>query len=357
MSEITACTVPHTPLVDIKLARINRNHLIIQNNIAPSHLCDQQGITWLMIEELDELNVDSKSLRIFLAVHELQSVTRAAEFLGVTQSTVSYNIDQLRTTFDDPLFSKSGRGIESTARTIELAPKVRLVLADLEGLLEPDQFDPESSQQAIRIAANVLETMPLLKALQTNLWHQFPNLDFVFPEIASRDNVEMFLSNGVADVVISVRLNPHPAILGRCELERSPVVIYYDPAFRAPVTTVSEFAAANHAVLEFGGTKPSSVELYLNELGLSRTVKLGAPNVAALAALIKGTDLIATMQSNLATHAFRDLACCPSPLPFSEVVFDLIWHRRDTNSYRNVWIRNQILQALGDDQHLQTLQK
>ncbi|WP_277869670.1 MULTISPECIES: LysR family transcriptional regulator [unclassified Shewanella] len=51
-----------------------------------------------------------------MTVLEENSVSKAAERLGVTQSAVSHTLDKLRVTFDDPLFVRSGLSIDATRR-------------------------------------------------------------------------------------------------------------------------------------------------------------------------------------------------------------------------------------------------
>lgn len=60
------------------------------------------------------LKMDLRSLRYFLAVAESQHVTRAAQLLHVTQSTLSHQIQQLEQSLGTPLFDRVGRGIRLT---------------------------------------------------------------------------------------------------------------------------------------------------------------------------------------------------------------------------------------------------
>ena len=83
------------------------------------------------------LTLDLNLLAIFDAVHELRSVTRAAERLGLTQSAVSHALRRLRDTVGDPLFVRDGRRLQPTARATEMAPAVRDGLAHLRGAVAP----------------------------------------------------------------------------------------------------------------------------------------------------------------------------------------------------------------------------
>src|SRR3569833_2762248 len=58
--------------------------------------------------------LELRHLRYFLTVAELQHVTRAAEALHVTQSTLSHQIRQLEEQLGTELFDRVGRGVQLT---------------------------------------------------------------------------------------------------------------------------------------------------------------------------------------------------------------------------------------------------
>ena len=104
--------------------------------------------------KFDYLGLDGNTLTTFLTVLEEMSVSRAAERLGVTQSAVSHTLDKLRIIFNDPLFVRVGRGIESTARARSLQGSVESVLNDLKSLTDHREFDPLVEEMEFTIAAN-----------------------------------------------------------------------------------------------------------------------------------------------------------------------------------------------------------
>jgi DNA-binding transcriptional LysR family regulator len=95
------------------------------------------------MSKFDYLGLDGRTLRTFLTVLEEKSVSRAAERLGVSQSAVSHTLDKLRGIFDDPLFIRIGRGIESTARARAMRVPIESVLEQLKSLSVQKNFDPK----------------------------------------------------------------------------------------------------------------------------------------------------------------------------------------------------------------------
>jgi hypothetical protein len=58
--------------------------------------------------------VDLNLLKVFEALHEESSASRAALRLGVTQSAVSAALRRLREVYGDQLFVRTGRGLAPT---------------------------------------------------------------------------------------------------------------------------------------------------------------------------------------------------------------------------------------------------
>lgn len=72
------------------------------------------------------------SLRVFVAVAEHLSFTRAADALGVTASAASLQIRGLEEYLSRPLFRRSGREVHLTGEGKALLPRVQQALSDIE---------------------------------------------------------------------------------------------------------------------------------------------------------------------------------------------------------------------------------
>ena len=69
--------------------------------------------------------IDLNLFRVFDAVMQQRSVTKAARALSVTPSAISHALSRLRQTIGDELFVPYGSGVEPTPRALELASDVR----------------------------------------------------------------------------------------------------------------------------------------------------------------------------------------------------------------------------------------
>jgi len=137
----------------------------------------------------------------------------------------------------------------------------------------------------------------------------------------------------------------YPATLNHESYGSEELVIFYDASVRDPILTLSDYEQARHAVVSFGGTKKSEIGKALTNLGLQRQVSLVAPDVAALAHLIEGTDVIATMPRRLSNASYSGLKMCVPPVKIPDLQYELVWHRRYEHSGRNIWLRNLLKQA------------
>jgi DNA-binding transcriptional ArsR family regulator len=163
------------------------------------------------MNKIDYLGLDGNTLTKFLTVLEEMSVSRAAERLGVTQSAVSHTLDKLPVIFDDPLFVRVGRGIESTARARALQSSVASVLDDLKSLTDHRRFDPLAEQMDFTIAAN-----------------DFP-IHFIFPKLLkelSDEGIDLqirFIPSGIRSCVGCIVRTPDEDFVScRGESSRKP---------------------------------------------------------------------------------------------------------------------------------------
>src|SRR6201985_62117 len=89
-------------------------------------------------------DIDFRDLRVLDALLREGSITRAAQGLETTQPAISKVLARLRARFDDPLFVRHGRGVQPTARAVEMAAQVRKLLEMADNLRRARaSFDPQ----------------------------------------------------------------------------------------------------------------------------------------------------------------------------------------------------------------------
>ena len=113
--------------------------------------------------------LDLNLLRVFDAMMEERSTTRAGDRLGVTQSAVSHSVARLRDLFGDELFIRTPFGMEPTPRARSLAPRLRAGLLQLHAALAEEVFDPATSTRRFTLLANAYACAVLLPAVLARL--------------------------------------------------------------------------------------------------------------------------------------------------------------------------------------------
>ncbi|MVO15768.1 LysR family transcriptional regulator [Parasedimentitalea huanghaiensis] len=298
------------------------------------------------MQDVDISQINGRVLRIFLAVFDNVSVSKAAHQLDISQSTVSHSIEKLRVILGDSLFIQAGRGIIPSAHAELMAPKVRGLLAEMEALVDMGDYNPHTDTEPFSIAANGSTLAHEVSRIRDAIWKQVPDKTVIFRELGSRTNVETVLDNASTNIAISVRPAKYPLSLNHTPLSSSKMVVFYDASVSEPVHTVSDYCNARHAALDFGGSSKSELALSLEDRGLKRRISCMVPNVWLLAEMVRGSDMIATLPSQLGQSAFSGLQSCPLPLPQADLHFDLVWHRRYDNSARLKWLRSVICDAI-----------
>ena len=92
-------------------------------------------------------NLDLNLLRVFDALLQEESVSRAGVRLGLSQSAVSHALGRLREALGDELFRRGPAGMQPTARALEIGPAVHAALAQIQAALAPQTFDPAAAER------------------------------------------------------------------------------------------------------------------------------------------------------------------------------------------------------------------
>ncbi|MEJ2533601.1 MAG: LysR family transcriptional regulator [Halioglobus sp.] len=292
------------------------------------------------MKKFDYLGLDGNSLRTFLTVLEEMSVSKAAERLGVTQSAVSHNLEKLRSTFDDPLFVRVGRGIESTARARELRASVESVLEDLKSLTDHRTFDPHLEEMEFTIAANdfpILLIFPrLLKDLHKEGIH--PQIRFI---PAGIPRISVLRASRYRMLITPTP--PNDPDLEKVSLVEAKMEIFFDSKVRKPPETRKQFAESRYVEVRFSDTETSLMALPAIDPSKMNAPAISVPNFSLLAPMIKGTDRITTQIAAMKYGLLSDLDVAPLPFKTNPVNLFLAWHRRESGDPAHEWFRQKII--------------
>lgn len=178
----------------------------------------------------------STTLRYFLQVANLGSVTLAAEALHVAPSAVSRRIHSLESEHGTPLFERNARGMRLTEAGELMAAYVR------RALLEADKLSAELSdlsrigKTVIRVAANEGFGREFLPHVMGEFLKREPNVRFEL-QVAVRSEVSKKVKRGEVDLGMAYSLAPVDGV-NVVYSKRAPLFAVMSP--RHPLATRSE---------------------------------------------------------------------------------------------------------------------
>ncbi|WP_240794144.1 LysR family transcriptional regulator [Pseudorhodobacter turbinis] len=117
-----------------------------------------------------------KSIQVFDVAAQLKNLTRTAEFLNTSQSTVSYHIKKLEDDVGVPLFERSGTGLKITAHGEILALHVAQALS----LIQSGLDQVANRRDLVRIAVLPMFASRWLSPRLGLMWEAHPGLEIAF---------------------------------------------------------------------------------------------------------------------------------------------------------------------------------
>lgn len=291
------------------------------------------------MKRLSFLHLDGHLLRLLLHLTEEESITQAAENLGVTQSAVSHMLNRLRAIVGDPVVVKSGRGVVATAHAKQLAEKARILLDELREFSHSGDFNPEEQTGQVTIAADDLQRDLLLPALLKRIKQQAPSLTLrVIP--SGIPTLDMFRTN---QCYLAISPRPPDGIeIMQKRLFKDSYLVFYDGEQRNAPTNTKEYSAAEHVTVSYTSTQHLGVDQYLEEKGIARRFGVEVSSFAGIPAFIHGSDRLATLPSLLRHDLLKDLNYCELPIQSPPLPIYMIWHVRYQNDPAHMWLRQNL---------------
>lgn len=311
-------------------------------------------------EYRNEPQIDTRQIRIFLAVLDHGSVTLAANALGITQPAVSQVLRRWRDMTGDPLLVRSGSKLVPTQKAEEMVAPLRQSLEKIGTAFSgaPD-FDPKRDDLVFRVAsADCMEAF-FLPRLISEIRAAAPNARLHLRSIVPGYDYAAALEKGELDIVIANWPGP-PGNLRTVRLMVDDTVCIFgaDHALASfpEGVTLDEYIALDHvAPMPISPLAPGPIDGKLAELGHYRNIRVIVPEFNIVPYVLLSSDMVFTSSANFARHyqRFLPIRSVPAPTEFGQMRFYLLWHERAQASPLNRWLRAQMIR-IGQDLQLQT---
>ncbi|SHK44605.1 DNA-binding transcriptional regulator, LysR family [Shimia gijangensis] len=291
------------------------------------------------MKKIDNLSIDSKLLRTFLAVLDERSATQAAARLGVTQSTVSHSLSRLRQQIGDPLFVRSGQALLPTEVALSLRKPVQAILDGIASLTDQRDFDPQQEAMQFVIAANDMQRDLIFPKLIQDLRSEGVSASFEF--IASGHPSADMMRDDRCDLVLTP-FPPNTSDVIQRPILSSRMMCFFDENTRSAPKTWEEYCNADHLAVRFRDGGTSLRALRGIDTSDFRPASITVPNFSAIPQFIKGTTLIATEMGLMQLKTLSGLSMESLPIDSDPVVIYLAWHQRSSNDPSHIWLRNKV---------------
>ena len=293
--------------------------------------------------------LDIDWLNVFVEVYKTQSVTRAAERLGLAQAHASVVLAKLRTHFNDQLFSRTSRGMEPTPFARQIYGDVAESLDRLASLSgSRAAFDPASARRDFRIGMTDISEVVVLPILTNHLQRHAPGVT-VEAERTSPDSPRR-LEAGEVDLAVGFMPHLEAGFYQQTLFEQDFVCLAaeHHPRVRSRPNKRA-FLAESHIVVTTSGTGHAIVDKVMAEHGYARRVALRVPSFLGVARIVAQTELLVIVPRRLGealAQQERVRAYAP-PLPLPAFAVKQHWHERFHADAGNAWLRRTLVELLG----------
>ncbi|MDF2401549.1 LysR family transcriptional regulator [Aeromonas sp. 5HA1] len=277
-----------------------------------------------------------------------QSVTRTAERLCTTPSTVSKTLNQLRDLLGDQLLYRQGNQLLLTSFAERLGPTLHRLLSELNNLTSQDGFDPETWQGQLRFALRESSMVWPMGPILGQLMQEVPGLE---PNVWNKDEQGLTaLAAGKLDFVIlphdqSQPLPRQPGLVWETLREDRLVCLLRadHPALDKP-WDLDAYLSWRHIAIRDQELANPFFEQSLAQLQVRRQIGATLPDFGSASALLRQSDLILTAIEGWALQsAALGLAIRPVPFDYGAVTHSLVWYGPAGEEPALRWFRQRIL--------------
>ncbi|HWL80251.1 MAG TPA: LysR family transcriptional regulator [Roseomonas sp.] len=293
-------------------------------------------------DRLPDLNL----LRLFVALVEERHVTRAGARLFLSQPAASGGLKRLREQFQDPLLVREGHDLRVTVRAQQLYDSIAPRLEDLASAIHAvSPFDPARDSRTFRLGCTDAVAYAILPPLFARLREVAPLCQLTV-RVGDFRTLPGLLLHGEIGAAVGYLGEELPANARIRVLRHAQWVLVRDPA-TAPVISIDDFCARQHAMVTPRGDLEGFVDALLRQQARTRRVVLGVSSFGLLSVALPGSDLVATVPDFVAERlqlrvslASEAPPVAPPPLPNA-----LAWRDAEDRDPAERWFRQQVTEA------------
>lgn len=299
---------------------------------------------------MDLRRLDLNLLVVFDALMTERHVSRAADRVALSQPAMSNALSRLRAAVGDPILVRTSRGMEPTARALELHGPINAALAQIQHTLStPTRFEPRRAVHHFVIGASDYMEFLVMPRLVKLLQEQAPGVDLTVRSL-QLSQPEEALDRGEIDLAFGYFPTPakrlHEAHLFT---EHLACAVRNDHPTVKSRLTLNQYVKLPHL---FVATRRRSgvVDDALARLGMTRRISVSIPHFLVAPFIIVESDVIMTVNSRIALTYARALPIrvLPPPLELPDFPISMVWHPRSDKDDAHAWLRARLTEICRD---------
>ncbi|TBW51296.1 LysR family transcriptional regulator [Marinobacter halodurans] len=277
------------------------------------------------------------------------NVARAARRLSLSPSAMSRSLARLRETTGDPLLVRAGRGLVPTPRALELRETVNRLVQEAQAVLRPvEGLDLQGLQRTFTLRNREGFVENFGARLIARIEQDAPGVRLRFVPKPDKDSHP--LRDGSVDLetgVIGASAGPELKVRALFRDRFVGVARQGHPLCDGEISA-SRYAAQRHALVARRSGYRGVIDDVLEALGLQRDVATVVSGFPEALALVRDTDLIASVPERSTGHLRSGLFSFPLPFPAPPITISMIWHPRMEADPAHRWLRQCVYEVCSD---------
>lgn len=299
----------------------------------------------LSIHPMNIKDIDLNLLIVFDSVMRERNITLAARRLGLSQPALSNALSRLRRTLGDPLFVRTGHGMEPTPYAERLAGPIRNAcnLID-DALCVGTAFEPAKSNRIFTFYMTDIGEIVLLPPILRYLQKEAPQVAIKVVRIP-QFGVHEAMATGEVDLAVGLFPTLQTGFFEQVLYRDNFVCIARrDHPMISNSLTQKQFSEVPHVLVASTGTGHDVViENVMAAQQVKRSIALTVPDFVVLPTIVGQTDLIVTIPARAArSFSNPSIKSLKPPIKFPDIEIKQHWHERFHHDPANKWMRSVI---------------
>ncbi|WP_145507420.1 LysR family transcriptional regulator [Yersinia alsatica] len=278
------------------------------------------------------------------------SVVGAAQRLGLSPSAMSRALARLRKTTGDPLLVRAGRALVPTPRALELREQVSQLVQDATSVLRPaEKLDLAQLTRVFTLRTSDGFVENFGAALLTRISQDAAGVQLRFMQKLNKDS--LLLRDGSVDLETGVvGSSASPELRTRALFRDGFIgVVRAGHPLNEGEITPDRYAAQRHIIISRRQGHKGPMDDALQLLGLERNRVTYVDSISTALALVKDSDLVATVPAQHTLNLRRGMFSFPLPITSPSITISMLWHPRMDADPAHRWLRQCVLDVCRND--------